>query len=176
VDVAREIGMSHGNIYRFFGSKSVLLAAIAARWLCKVEKPLSVITESELPADQKLETWLDELRRIKRQKYLNDPELFSIYGEIAEHSGDEVRKHIQTMLDQLAKIIEEGNKSGIFHSEDSFQSAMAVLHATSRLHHPVFVGATDYLSEEAAQRLTKLVTNSLRFDANTTTARHPNHQ
>ncbi len=25
VDVAREIGMSHGNVYRFFDSKSVLL-------------------------------------------------------------------------------------------------------------------------------------------------------
>jgi AcrR family transcriptional regulator len=176
VDVAREIGMSHGNIYRFFGSKSILLAAIAERWLCKVEEPLSVITASKLPADQKLEKWLDELRRIKRQKHLKDPELFSIYGEIAEHLGDEVRKHIQIMLNQLAKIIEEGNKAGIFHSEDPSQSAIAVLHATSRLHHPGFVGASDYPSEEAARHLTKLVINSLRFDASGITARHPDHR
>jgi AcrR family transcriptional regulator len=165
VDVAREIGMSHGNIYRFFASKSILLAAIAERWLCKVEEPLAAITNSKLPADQKLEKWLDELRRIKRQKHLNDPELFAIYGEVAEQARDEVRRHIDIMLDQLEQIIKEGDKAGIFYSDDPRQSAMAVLHATARFHHPVFVGAPDYPSEETARHVTALVIRSLKFDA-----------
>jgi AcrR family transcriptional regulator len=164
VDVAREIGMSHGNIYRFFASKSVLLAAIAERWLCKVEEPLSLITNSDLPADRKLEEWLEELRRIKRQKHLNDPELFAIYGEIVEQARDEVRNHIDVMLDQIEQIIREGNETKVFHSADPRQSAGSVLYATARLHHPAFVGASDYPTDVAAQELIRLVIRSLKFD------------
>jgi AcrR family transcriptional regulator len=165
VDVAREIGMSHGNIYRFFSSKSVLMAAIAERWLCKVNAPLAVIANSKMPADKKLEKWLDELRSIKRQKFLSDPELFAIYGEVAEAARDEVRNHIESMLDQLEQIITEGNKSGIFNSEHPRQSARATLNATARLHHPLFVSSSDYPSDEEARHVTQLVINSLKFQA-----------
>jgi AcrR family transcriptional regulator len=80
VDVAREIGMSHGNIYRFFSSKSVLLEAIAERWLCNVMAPLAVITKSTVPADAKIVEWIDELSSIKRQRFLEDPEFFALHG------------------------------------------------------------------------------------------------
>ena len=163
VDVAREIGMSHGNVYRFFASKSILMAAIAERWLCKVQEPLAVITNSDAPADLKLEQWLDELRRIKRQKFLSDPALFAIYGEVALEARNEVRSHIEVMLDQLEQIINDGNKASIFNSTNPRQSAMAVLNATARFHHPAFVGAPDYPSEEEARVVTKMVISALKY-------------
>ncbi|MBU6453156.1 MAG: TetR/AcrR family transcriptional regulator [Cyanobacteria bacterium REEB67] len=167
VDVAREIGMSHGNIYRFFSSKALLMSAIAERWLCKVEEPLAQICTSILPADQKLEKWLFELRAIKRHKFQSDPQLFAIYGEVAEQARDEVRHHIDVMIDQLEQIIIEGNKAGTFTSENPRESAVAVLNATARLHHPLFVGAPDYPDDEAARRLVKMVITALRYDGKT---------
>jgi len=164
VDVAREIGMSHGNVYRFFASKSVLMAAIAERWLARVKAPLEAITNSEMPADKKLEHWLAELRRIKRQKFLSDPQLFAIYGEIAEQAREEVRQHIETMVNQVEQIIVEGKKAGLFACENPRQAAVAVLNATARFHHPTFVVAADYPSEEEAQELTCFVIRSLKFD------------
>jgi AcrR family transcriptional regulator len=167
VDVAREIGMSHGNIYRFFSSKSLLMSAIAERWLCKVEEPLAQICKSALPADQKLAKWLNELRAIKRQKFQSDPQLFAIYGEVAEQARDEVRRHIEIMIEQIEQIIIEGNQAGIFSSENPRQSAVAVLNATARLHHPLFVGAPDYPEDEAAQLVIKMVITGLKYDGKT---------
>ena len=166
VDVAREIGMSHGNVYRFFESKSVLLGAISERWLCNVVTPLIVITESEKPADAKLVEWIDQLRATKRQRFLDDPELFSLYGEIAIQARDEVTRHISQMLDLLQRILEEGKEQGIFHFADSRQTATAILYATSRLHHPAFVSAPHYPSETEARLLINMVVAALKSPDN----------
>jgi AcrR family transcriptional regulator len=162
VDVAREIGMSHGNVYRFFDSKAVLLGAVAERWLCKVMAPLTVIIESNKPADVKLTDWINQLRSTKRQRHLEDPEVFKLYGEIAEAARDEVKRHIDHLLDHLQTIIEEGNAQGIFHVTDTRLAAKTVLSATSRLHHPAFVTAPDYPTEAEAQYLIKMVITALK--------------
>ncbi|MDR3615430.1 MAG: TetR/AcrR family transcriptional regulator [Candidatus Obscuribacterales bacterium] len=162
VDVAREIGMSHGNVYRFFGSKSVLLGAVAERWLCKVMAPLTVIIESDKPADVKLTEWINQLRATKRQRHLEDPEVFKLYGEIAEQARDEVTRHIDHLLDQVQTIIEEGKAQGIFHVSDSRLAAKVVLSATSRLHHPAFVTSPDYPTETEAQYLIEMVIKALK--------------
>jgi len=163
VDVAREIGMSHGNVYRFFGSKSVLLGAISERWLCNVMTPLTVIANSNNSADVKLTEWINRLRTIKRQRYLDEPEFFALYGEIAEQARHEVTRHIDHMLDQLQTIIEEGKTQGIFHVADSREAARAVLSATARLHHPAFVALPDYPSDAEAAYLIKMVITGLKF-------------
>lgn len=162
VDVAREIGMSHGNVYRFFDSKSALLGAIAERWLCNVMTPLTVIAESDKPADEKLVEWINKLRAIKRQRFQDEPEVFAFYGEIAEQARGEVTRHVEHMLDQLQGIIEEGKAQGIFHISDTRQAAKGTLNATSRLHHPAFVSSPDYPSETDAQFLINMVIVSLK--------------
>jgi AcrR family transcriptional regulator len=166
VDVAREIGMSHGNVYRFFESKSVLLGAISERWLCNVVAPLTVITESKKAADVKLVEWIDQLRATKRQRFLDDPELFALYGEISLQRRDEVTRHIDQMLDLLQSILEEGKEQKIFHFADSRQTARAILNATSRLHHPAFVSAPDYPSETEARLLVNMVVAALKSAEN----------
>ena len=163
VDVAREIGMSHGNVYRFFGSKQVLLGAIAERWLVQVMAPLTVICRSDKPADAKLIEWIEKLRSIKRQRFSDDPELFALYQEIAEQARDEVVRHLDQMLDQLQLIIEEGNSQGIFHAPDSRRAAQAVLNATARLHHPLFVCGPDYPSDSDARYLINMVVTALKL-------------
>jgi AcrR family transcriptional regulator len=162
VDVAREIGMSHGNVYRFFGSKAVLLGAISERWLCNVMTPLTVIANNKSPADVKLADWINRLRTIKRQRYLDEPEFFALYGEIAEQARDEVTRHIEHMLDMLQGIIEEGKAQGIFQVADSRMAAKAVLGATARLHHPAFVSLPDYPTDAEAAYLIDFVITGLK--------------
>ena len=164
VDVAREIGMSHGNVYRFFDSKTVLLKAISERFLCKVVEPLTVITQSDGPADQRLIDWINTIRSIKRQRFLDDPEMFALYGEIAEEAGYEVTTHIEHLVDQLEHIVLDGQKQKIFHVKDARQSARAALNATMRLHHPVFVAAPNYPSDEEANFLINMVVAALKVD------------
>lgn len=50
VDVARELGVSHGSVYRHFPSKAALRDAVAERWLASVLEPLAEVADWERPA------------------------------------------------------------------------------------------------------------------------------
>jgi AcrR family transcriptional regulator len=39
IDVARELGVSHGSVYRHFPSKAALRDAVAERWLHSISEP-----------------------------------------------------------------------------------------------------------------------------------------
>ena len=49
VDIARELKVSHGTVYRHFESKSALHSAITKRWLERVTSPLLDIVKKDLP-------------------------------------------------------------------------------------------------------------------------------
>ena len=52
-DIARELGMSPANVYRFFASKSAINEAIAARLLSGVTEELEAIADGPgAPADR----------------------------------------------------------------------------------------------------------------------------
>lgn len=161
VDVAREIGMSHGNVYRFFPSKTDLLNAIAAKWLEKVHVPLGEISICDLAADQKLKLWFETLIKIKREKFLEDPQLFAVYLELAGHQLEQVNNHVDTLVTQIEKIIEEGKQTGMFSVLDTRKAATNLFHATATLHHPVFVSSPYYPAEEEVIELLNFLIRAL---------------
>lgn len=161
VDVAREIGMSHGNVYRFFPSKTDLLNAIAAKWLEKVHVPLAEISTSDLVADQKLKLWFETLIKIKREKFLDDPQLFAVYLELAGHQLEQVNNHVDTLVTQIEKIIEEGKQAGLFSVSDARKAATNIFHATAKLHHPVFVSSPYYPNDDEVKELLSFLIRAL---------------
>mgnify|MGYP001605234215 CR=1 FL=1 len=47
VDVARELGVSHGSVYRHFASKAELRDAVVEAWLRRVVDPLELLGRRE---------------------------------------------------------------------------------------------------------------------------------
>jgi AcrR family transcriptional regulator len=136
VDVARALRVSHGSVYRHFGSKAALRDAVTERWLSEVSQPLEPVAAGKGTAPVRLERWLDGLVRAKHRKALDDPELFAMYIELAAEARDVVRAHVDTLVDQLARIIADGVAEGEFVAEDPRAAARAVFDATSRFHNP----------------------------------------
>lgn len=161
VDVARALGVSHAAIYRYFGSKAELLDAVAARWLGSVAAPLDAIAASEEPAPERLERWFLTLTRTKRDKATVDPELFATYHALTEAAREVTGLHVAHLRAQLARIIADGVTSGAFRSADPRASAVAVLDATVRFHHPHFV-REEPPDPERAREVLKLVLAGLR--------------
>lgn len=137
VDVARFLKVSHGTIYRHFPSKAALRDAVAERWLHRVSEPLAVIVEESGSAMQRLHRWFVQLITLKRQKVLDDPEMFATYSAIAEEARDVVQAHVDELVRQLVQIIESGISNKEFKVSDSYQAARAVFYATIRFHHPM---------------------------------------
>jgi AcrR family transcriptional regulator len=136
VDVARALDVSHGSVYRHFPSKASLREAVAKRWLERVNTPLQRIAEDEGPAPARLDRWLRTLFSAKQARFCDDPEMFRTYLTLAREACAAVRAHKEGLVDQIAHILSDGVKQGVFEVSDVKASARAVFEATSRYHHP----------------------------------------
>jgi AcrR family transcriptional regulator len=167
VDVARELDMSHGNIYRHFPSKKALLDAVAARWMAAVMTPLDAIADDHARlAAERLTSWFDTLRKAKRRKLLDDPELFRVYFYLAKNSPDLVDEHLRAMLSQLERIITDGVASGEFPLKiEPRAAARAFLQGAANFHHPAMVLQNPPPTEADARAVLKLLLAGLRAGA-----------
>ena len=136
VDVARELNVSHGSVYRHFPSKAALRDAVAERWLTGVSAPLASVADEEGAASERLRRWLDLLVESKQSRAHDDPQLFSTYVRIAEESRDVITAHVQHLVAQLTRIIADGVDQEEFVADDPAATARAVLDATARFHSP----------------------------------------
>lgn len=137
LDVARNLGVSHGSVYRHFPSKAALRDAVTKRWLNRVMVPLTPIAEESGPAPERLKRWLMSLIAVKRAKVLSDPELFKMYSVLTGEAREVVKEHVAHLTEQVTRIIADGVANGEFDTADPAGSAQAVMYATTHFHSPV---------------------------------------
>jgi AcrR family transcriptional regulator len=139
VDVARALGVSHGSVYRHFRTKAALREAVTERWLEQAVTELAPLAEGPGPATERLTTWLSALFAAKRRKAGGDPELFATYEVLIGESSAVVDEHVDHLVGQLARIIEDGHRQGEFAAPETgfTTTARAVFDATDRFHDPV---------------------------------------
>ncbi|SED47125.1 DNA-binding transcriptional regulator, AcrR family [Streptomyces sp. 3213] len=138
VDVARALGVSHGTVYRHFGTKAVLREAVTKRWLDRTASTLArFVTEDRGPEDR-VRDWLAGLFEAKRKKAGGDPELFATYSVLVEDAGDVVGAHIDELTGQLTEIVRAGIDAGVFTVSDPAVAARTLFQATGRFHDPSY--------------------------------------
>jgi AcrR family transcriptional regulator len=155
VDVARALDVSHGSVYRHFPSKDSLRQAVAKRWLDRVSAPLAKIAEESGPAPARLDRWLRALCLAKQKRVSEDPEMFATYLTLARDTCMAVKGHKQDLIDQIATILSDGVKQGVFQVADIKASARAVFDATTRYHHPAH--ADEWKDPDLAARIDALL-------------------
>lgn len=136
VDVARALGVSHGSVYRHFPSKAALRDAVTERWLAEISAPLAAVADGKGRAAERAARWLDLLVASKQRRASDDPELFATYLELAGEAREVVRAHVETLVGQLARIVEDGVERGELTAPDPKAAARAAFDATSRFHNP----------------------------------------
>ncbi len=139
VDVARSLGMSHANVYRFFDSKGALRNAIVERWLARVTAPLDAIVAEDGPAGERLRRWCMTLMAEKRRKVLDDPEMFAAFQALVGDARTVVGLHLDHLTRHVRSLIQAGVASGEFRVADIEAATEMVLDATVRFHHPRLV-------------------------------------
>jgi AcrR family transcriptional regulator len=136
VDVARELGVSHGSVYRHFRTKAALREAVTKRWLDRTMERLAQVVAGDGDASTKLRRWLAELFAAKRRKAGDDPQLFATYSVLTGELSDLVDEHIAELVGHLTAIVEEGARTGEFATGDPAVTARAVFDATTLFHDP----------------------------------------
>lgn len=136
VDVARELGVSHAAVYKYFPSKQALREAVTRRWLDQNRAVLAgVARDSTTRPPQRLRAWLQAVLALKREKSREDPQLFAAYGSLAALHSDVASEHVADLLHQLEEILAAGAADGSFACADPAGSARTVFDATSRFNH-----------------------------------------
>ncbi|MER7703541.1 TetR family transcriptional regulator [Kitasatospora sp. NPDC097605] len=166
VDVARTLGVSHGSVYRFFPSKAALREAVTQRWLAQAHDDLRFIAIEPGPAAERLHRWLTTLFAAKRRKALDDPQLFATYMTLVGEASHVVDAHLQTLIDQIAQIVQDGIEKGDFRHTPIVSTSRAVFEATAHFHDPAHAtGWSDPAAEDRFEAVWKLVLRGLAADA-----------
>lgn len=102
----------------------------------EISEPLEALAAGTGCAPERLERWLDGLVQAKRQRALEEPELFATYVELAAQAREVVRAHVETLVDQVARIVADGVAQEELAADDPRAAARAAFDATSRFHNP----------------------------------------
>jgi AcrR family transcriptional regulator len=155
VDIARVLGMSHANVYRFFRTKSEIFDAIIEQWLAKVDAFVEAIARRRLPASVRLEAIVLELHRKRKQKLRQDAEVFETYRRVVEVRPDAAARRREQLVRVFQRLIEEGIREGEFAPVNSRRIAVALKDATALFLHPFLIPTT--LHEESESRARQVV-------------------
>jgi AcrR family transcriptional regulator len=156
-DIARELGMSPANVYRFFPSKSAINEAIAARLLEDVAADLEAIAAGPGPAGERLRAMLRMLHArhlalFFAQKRMHD----MVSAAMSEHWGV-IAAFIARIEAAMARVVADGAGRGEFAPRDPAAAARILKQATLCWTHPVLIAdALDKRVADEAQLAAEL--------------------
>lgn len=132
VGVAREAGMTHANVYRYFPSKTALADAVSAQWLRPLDALLTDAAGAPDPADDKLERMLVALAAALRDRAEVEPNLFRLFAEAFAEGRDVARRHRSRVRTLVERVVEEGIGAGTFPVKSRERALALVFDAAYR--------------------------------------------
>ena len=157
VAVAREAGMSHANVYRYFPSKAGLVEAVVVAWTRSVELALGDIANAPDPADDKLERFLAAWGRAQRDGLDRDPAIYAAFAGFWQGRRDTITAHRARLRAFLEAIVDEGLEPGPFRIRDEERAVSFIGDAMQRFIHPALVMEMKDLSRQQVEQRLGLV-------------------
>jgi AcrR family transcriptional regulator len=116
-DIAREIGMSPANVYRFLAAKSEIKEAVCLNLLSKIETEAEKIAASRDTATQKLRNLIGTVETIHFKQYVRDRKLYDLIEASITKKSKSGRRHTERMTEILKQIIAVAWRQASFRRE-----------------------------------------------------------
>ena len=130
-EIANDCDMSAANIYRFFESKSEIIAVMAHAYYDHSEALLrEVARRPDLTVKERLEAFTLKALQCTYDLIGNQPKMKEIVEFIAQERSDMITHHETVNRALIAEILAEGNRTGAFDVQNIVATADAFLHAT----------------------------------------------
>ena len=139
VDIAKDLGVSHAALYSHFADRGALLDAVSERWVNALESSLEAICRKDKDPVAKIHDWFQKLYRTKREKMLNDPELYKSFNFAAEEGKAFYTTHLTHMSGQLTRLVEEAVAQKKLTRYPVDKSIAVLFEATAGFHNPKLV-------------------------------------
>jgi AcrR family transcriptional regulator len=138
-DIARDLGMSPANVYRFFASKEQIHQAICGRMLAASLHLAMGISKLPLPASERLRRCILEQHRLTKETMLDEQKVHEMVVVAIERDWHVIEKHIDRLHLIYSGLIQEGIDAGEFRQQDLDSAARCFGAATATLCHPQMV-------------------------------------
>jgi len=135
-DIARELGMSPANVYRFFGSKAEINEAVCKQSMSEVEGAAEAIASGPGSAADRVRALVRTVNTMNAERYIDDRKLHEMVAVALTDSWPIVKDHIERMGVIYGKVIADGIEKGEFAPCSVEAAAKLVQTATVRFCHP----------------------------------------
>ena len=157
--VARALGMSHANVYRYFKSRRALVEAIAEAHLARARSAVQEAMRGAGPrASAKLEAAAVAMARHKEAQQQSGAH--RVVAMILDDAPELAARHLAAQHYRLAAVLEQGTDDGELAVDDPVDTAHAVLDALAAIHHPALQSPGRL--EARARRLVRLLLRGLQ--------------
>ena len=169
-DIARELGMSPANVYRFFPSKSAINEAIAERLLSAIRADTRALAaDAAIPPPERLRRLLRLVFDRHLALFFSERRLHDmVTAAMTEHWGV-IERFIGEVEASIAAVVAEGQARGQFApDQDPAQSARLVRQAMLAWTHPVMLadclnhGMDEAGAAEGVEAMTDFCLRALR--------------
>ncbi len=162
VDIAKELGVSHAALYTHFADREALLDAVSERWVSALDVSLETICRKDKDPVAKIHEWFQKLYSAKREKVLNDPELYKSFNAAAEQRKLFYTSHLTHANSQLTRLVEEAAEGKRLAKYPVARAVALLLEATTGFHNPNLVAQRIHEKrEQLLKQLLDVVINGL---------------
>ena len=162
-DMARELGMSTANVYRFFSSKLEIVEGIAVRMFEERQSAYRAIVEGPgTPAERLLRLLVDDHVHTV-ETLVNDRKVHDIVEVAIRQEWASIHEHLARYADAIEDLIREGVAAGDFEVADTRRAAVCARQSFASQIHPFLVVHCGSDPERAdAEELARFVVDALR--------------
>lgn len=138
-DIARELGMSTANIYRFFASKVEIHQAVCGRMLATCYQLTYDACHSPGTASERLRRYVQTHYQWTRDTMLDQEKVHEMVVVAIERDWHVIERHIDRIRGLVAEVISEGIATGEFADQDPEVASRCFAAAIITLCHPQMV-------------------------------------
>ena len=135
-DIARDLGMSPANIYRFFRSKADIHEALAKAMLSRNEALALSIAALDLPAEERLRRFVRDMHQRTLDIFIDAEKVHEMVVIAMENQWSVIEAYIDGQCRIIQTMIEDGMKRGEFPQQDAVVSAKCFASGMAALVHP----------------------------------------
>ena len=138
-DIARDLGMSPANVYRFFPSKAAIHEALADRMVADVEVGALKIARLPLSAEERLRLFVVEKHKQTVATMLDQRKVHEMVSIALEEQWGVIERHLDRVTGIIAMVIKEGIANGEFANRDPDVAARCFFASVISVCHPQVV-------------------------------------
>lgn len=162
-DIARDLGMSPANIYRFFASKVEIHQAICDRMLAISYRLAVENFQRPVSASERLRSFTLGQHQLTLEMMLDEKEVHEMVIVAIERDWHVIEKHIDRILDLVSQTISQGIAAGEFADQDAQVASRCFCAATTDLCHPQMVAqALEKTNRPTAEQLVDFAIRALK--------------